>query len=211
MARVLQHVALLLVAIGLATSPARAEPAAPDKPVIAIGEPAPVFLLKTLNPERCGQDLVSLKAWVGSQAQPPRRAVVLSFAASYCGPCRREMPELGALAARTAERGVAVAVVGIDKEPEGIEAFRRLVVDELALAVPVLLDRFAIVGRRYGASELPFLVLIDEGGKIRWFKSGYEEGGLAALAAELDKLVGPPPAPEGPAKPRRETPKKKGT
>jgi thiol-disulfide isomerase/thioredoxin len=193
-------VAAALIASGPLASAAEppTEPGSPEKPpAIEVGKPAPSFMLKTLNPAQCGSEVVSTKAWVGSGAKEPRQAVVLSFAASWCKPCLKELPALKELEAKIREQGVAVTVIAIDKEDEQIEQIRKLVVEELVLPFPVGSDRYTIVQRRYGAENLPFLVLIDSEGVVRWFHSGYEADGLKPLEAELAKVLPTPAARPG--------------
>ncbi|MCB9789005.1 MAG: TlpA family protein disulfide reductase [Deltaproteobacteria bacterium] len=168
---------------------------APDATPIAVGAQAPDFMLKTLNPEQSGMPVFSTKATIGSRAKVPAKALVLSFAASWCKPCRKELPELQRLEqTRLREHGIATALVLLDREPEPIEEMRAWLVDELGVTMPVLSDRLGIVGRRYGAHELPMLVVIAPGGVVRFVKVGYEDSGLNALVKALAEVAGLPPA-----------------
>jgi cytochrome c biogenesis protein CcmG/thiol:disulfide interchange protein DsbE len=164
--------------------PARAAP--PAEPALAVGDPAPHFVLKVSNPEVAGREMFSLRTLVGPEASPAR-TVVLSFAASYCAPCRRELAALKDARARLEAAGVLLAVVVVDTDTEGIERMRALTLDELRLPFPVLLDRFGLVGRRYQATSLPLSVVIGPDGRVRWLRAGYAEGALEALLAEVGK------------------------
>lgn len=195
----------MITAITLAALLAAAPVGAEAEPPLKVGEFAPSFLLKTINKDQSGIEVFSTKTYVGAAAPEKKQALLLNFAASYCGPCKKEMPELSKLGAEYAERGVMFAVVVIDKEAEGIEAMRKFVVDELAMKAPVLSDRLAIVGRRYKADHLPLSVLIGSEGRVHWLRSGYEADTLATIKAELEKVAAPPPEP-----PPDETPTKKG-
>jgi thiol-disulfide isomerase/thioredoxin len=188
---------LLILALFVFTaSPVRSEEnTGTDVTPIAVGAKAPTFSLKTLNPKLCGLKVLSSKKALSAKAEEPLRALVLSFGASYCKPCKRELPELKALAARLAGRGVLFTVVVRDKEPEGIEAMRKLTVDELALPFPVVSDRFGILARRYGAEELPFLVVVGADGVVRMVRSGFSEGTMSALEETLAEMTGGEAAP----------------
>jgi thiol-disulfide isomerase/thioredoxin len=200
----------MIHAITLAALLAAAPVAAEAEPPLKVGEFAPSFLLKTINKELSGIEVFSTKTYVGATAPDKKQALLLNFAASYCGPCKKELPELSKLGAEYAERGVMFAVVVIDKEAEGIEAMRKFVVDDLALTAPVLSDRLAIVGRRYKADHLPLSVLVGSEGRVHWLRSGYEADTLAAIKAELDKVAAPlPEPPESPAKKGKKKKKKK--
>lgn len=174
--------ALILAALTLAL-PAVA--AAGGKPTLSVGDEAPAFVLKTMNPELSGTRLVAVRRHVGAGADLPKKALVLSFAASYCEPCKKELAEIRASVPKIEAAGMLFAAVVIDREPEGVAAMKKLAVDELALKFPVLLDRFGIVAKRYRAETLPMVVIIAPDGTVRWIKTGFEEGSIAKLMSEL--------------------------
>lgn len=162
---------------------------APKAPALKVGQLAPLFLLKAINPEQGGMPLLSTKKVVGSRATDRKAALVLSFGAWYCGPCKKELPELKKLAERCRDKNVLVAEVLMDKEPEHLESMRKLTVDELALPFPVLHDRFGIVARRYGAVELPHVVVVDGDGVVRWVHSGFTPDGMKRLYQSVEAIV----------------------
>lgn len=179
----------LLVGFGLAGAGARAaQPPEPAAVVLKPGDEAPAFLLKTMNEAQCGQQVLASKKVFGPRVAAPR-ALVLSFGASYCKPCRAELPHFKALAERYADRPVLFAVVVRDEDDAGIEAMRKLTVDELALRFPVLSDRFSLLARRYGAEELPYLVVIGAEGRVAWVQSGFHDDTMTRLAATLDRVL----------------------
>lgn len=181
--------AALLVCTALGATATAEETKAPKEPVLKVGQIAPSFLLKAINPEKGGMPLFSTKKVVGSRAKDRKAAVVLSFGAWYCGPCKKELPELKKLAERCRDKNVLVVEVLMDKEPEHLESMRKLTVDELALPFPVLHDRFGIVARRYGAIELPHVVVIDGDGVVRWLHSGFTPDGIKRLNQSVDAVV----------------------
>ncbi len=130
----------------LADSESAALPPAP-----AIGHPAPLFTLPTL----AGESL----ALADLHGQP----VVLNFWASWCGPCRAEMPELQRLHDRLSETGVVVLGVNQGESPETAAAF----LQALDLNFPVALDQRTGVSQRYLVNSLPTTFFIDRGGVIR--------------------------------------------
>lgn len=180
---------VLLAYFGNGTSaPARAA----EAEVLKVGEAAPPFVLKTMNAKLVGQNQFVLKEHVGPEAKAVKKAVVLSFAASYCEPCRRELKELKAMKAELTQAGAELAVVVIDTEAEGIAAMEKLTVEELALPFPVLADRFGVLARRYHANALPMTVVIGSDGNVRYVASGFAEGALDKLRAELGIKVEAP-------------------
>lgn len=162
---------------------ALAKPNEPDP--LKIGEDAPSFSMRIANPDLAKLKQFALARFVGANPEEPKTALVLSFAASYCEPCKKELAQLGALKARLDKAGVLLAVVVIDTEAEGIEIMRKLTIDELKLPYPVLSDRFGVVAKRYRATTLPFTVVIDKAGVVSWLHSGFKDGSLEELTAKL--------------------------
>lgn len=189
---------LLAVTAALTPAPARAEvsePVAGSAAGLAPGTLAPQFTLPVLNSFAGGKKWGPGR-WVGPSdgrsAQPSKKLVVLSFFATWCAPCRREMPELVRLDDIYREQGLGVMLVSIDKgdaQREEIVALAR----EAGVTFPVLHDRFQVVARRYAAEQLPYLLLIDEAGIIRNVHLGYTEDLKAGLENEVRAGLGLPP------------------
>jgi peroxiredoxin len=158
---------------------------AADAESLKVGEPAPPFVLKTMNPKQSGVPQYALRDRIGPEAKAGKKAVVLSFAASYCEPCKRELAELKGMKAELEAAYAELAIVVIDTEPEGIAAMQKLTVDELSLPYPILSDRFGVLARRYHATALPMTVVIGTDGNVRYLSSGFAEGALDKLRAEL--------------------------
>jgi len=151
---------------------------------LPLGTEAPAFALKLMNPDKKRAQL-TLADHVGKGAKDPKKGVLLSFAASYCGPCKKELADLAKAEGAWRRAGLLTAVVVIDTDDAGIEAMRAFLLDELKLPFPVLADRFAILARRYRADALPYVVLVDAAGKIRWSHAGYDPAGLKEVLAKL--------------------------
>lgn len=115
------------------------------------GNAAPDFSLKSLDGKRDG--LANHKGQV----------VILNVWATWCGPCRIEMPFLESLYRRFRSEGFTVLAVSIDKgSPAEVKAF----VDEYQLSFPVLLDTDGQVERLYPAFSVPVTYVIDKAGLI---------------------------------------------
>jgi len=179
--------AAALLALGAAPTPPAGEPPAPPGK-LAVGAPAPRFTLPVANADAVGLEALSTRRYVGPAAKEPKRALLLSFAASHCAPCKKELPQIDALARRYADRGVLAAVVAVDDSDEGQAAMLR-VARELGLGLPLLVDGYGIVGRRYGAEVLPLNVVVAADGAVAWFAAGYAEENLAAMASALERLA----------------------
>ncbi len=180
----------LFFALTLSTSVlAEAKEESKKPPLLKIGQIAPSFLLKTMNPKAGGLPIVSTKKLAGSTATDRRDAIVLSFGAWYCGPCKKELPELKVFAEKNKARGVLVAEVIIDKDPEQVELMRKFTIDELKVPFPVVHDRFGIVSRRYGATELPYTVVIDGERVVRWVHRGFTPDAMKLLQEAVDQVL----------------------
>lgn len=144
-----------------------------------VGEDAPNFVLRTMNPDLSKSKRFVLRDFIGADKKVAKKSVVLSFAASYCEPCKKELAELATMKKTIDDAGVVLAVVVIDTDKAGIDKMKALTVDKLKLEYPVLSDRFGVLARRYKANELPMTVIIDpETSKIRWVSAGFAEGAM---------------------------------
>lgn len=121
-----------------------------------VGSVAPDFALTDLNGET-----VRLSDFEG-------RPILLNFWATWCAPCRVEMPELARAAADYADRGLVVLPVNQEETAEQVRDFY----DELALDLPSLLDSKAEVGMAYGAFFLPSTVIVGPDGLISAYHRG---------------------------------------
>jgi|TARA_B110000196_G_C20898095_1_gene544616 peroxiredoxin len=89
--------------------------------------------------------------------------VVLNFWATWCAPCRIEMPSFEKLYRRYRSEGVTVLAITLDKNSENkIKSF----VDEYGLSFPILLDEKGEVERLYPSMTIPFTYIIDRQGRI---------------------------------------------
>jgi thiol-disulfide isomerase/thioredoxin len=179
---------LAAAALLLAAAPLLA--AAEDE--IGVGLPAPSFSLKTLNPEVAGTTWLPLDRYVGENAEDPdARVVLLSFFASWCGPCRRELPFLAQLDVMYRPQGLRVVGISIDRDEAGMEAARRLLAAS-KVGYPVLSDRFNFLAKRYlgDAAPLPSVFLVARDGTVTRIERGYAKDASAFLLAEVQAALG---------------------
>jgi thiol-disulfide isomerase/thioredoxin len=90
------------------------------------------------------------------------KVVMLDFWASWCGPCRRQMPLVEKLGLELKDKGLVVFAVN---QGESSETARRFLAKN-QYATTTLLDQKVEVGRAYKVSGIPTLVIIDRAGKI---------------------------------------------
>ncbi len=137
----------------------------------AQGPPAPVFAGRTLDGEPF--DLVSQRGQV----------LLLNVWATWCAPCKQEMPELQALHQRHREQGFSVIGVSVDAARLAPEV-RRLV-DEFGLTYPNVHDARNTIGPSFKVVGYPTSFLIDRQGAIVWRRDGLIDPGDPELAAAL--------------------------
>ena len=79
------------------------------------------------------------------------KVVFLNFWATWCGPCRFEMPSMEKLYQRFKARGLEIAAVNLQEDRDSVKHF----VEEYELSFPVLLDTTGRIGATYGARSIP--------------------------------------------------------
>jgi thiol-disulfide isomerase/thioredoxin len=118
------------------------------------------------------------------------RVVLLNFWATWCEPCREEMPTLARLQAQLAGEPFAVLAVNHGESPAAVARFLR----ELPVGFAVLLDRDREASRAWRVRVLPTSVLLDRHGRARHRIVGeIDWTAPAALAAVRRLLVEPAP------------------
>jgi len=124
------------------------------------GGPAPAFTLAS----RAGQD-VSLAQYKGN-------VVMINFWASWCGPCRQEMPLLETIYKKYNKMGFTM--LGVNVEPDSNAANDWL--KATPVSFPILYDRDSKVSKLYDVAGMPSTVIIDRSGKLRVLHRGYKPG-----------------------------------
>lgn len=135
--------------------------------------PAPDFTLRALS----GPNLR-----LGEQRG---QVVMLNFWASWCGPCKQEMPHLNKL--HDKYRGAGFTLLGINVDDDPKNAARAA--SSLGVRFPVLLDTVKEVSRLYDLGAMPTTVVIDRDGRVRHVHRGYREGVENVYEQQVRALV----------------------
>jgi cytochrome c biogenesis protein CcmG/thiol:disulfide interchange protein DsbE len=138
----------------------------------AVGQPAPDFSLVGLNGKT-----IRLSDFRG---QP----VVVNFFATWCGPCKEELPEFQATYQKDRAKGLQVLLVDLTEPPAEVQAFAK----ELGLSMPIAVDEKGVVASQgYALTNIPATYFIDGHGVIR----GVQFGPVApkTLADNIDSLL----------------------
>ena len=171
---------LLGAAVGAAAYWSRAAPAGRPAafPVSRPAEPIPASELELLDLSGRTIRLRDLRG----------RVVLLNFWATWCEPCREEMPALETLARELGPRGLTVVGVNFKESRTAIEAF----IQEQKLAFPMLLDAAGQAAERYQVFALPATFLVDRRGMVVGTVLGVRDWvGPDARAYLGQLLVGP--------------------
>lgn len=176
---------------------------------LAVGTPAPQFMLPVVNdfvPPKVATGPLQPKSvkwgpakWTGDRPDEVKKLVIMSFFATYCDPCKKEMPELARLFDTYKDQGLGVMLVSIDKGDEQKQEIINLAKNS-AVKFPVVHDRFQVVARRYSAERLPYMLMLDPAGNVKVVHVGYTEDLKANLENEVRGHLGLAPlAPAAPA------------
>lgn len=124
------------------------------------GQPAPDFALKSSTGEN-----LRLSEYRGD-------VVMINFWATWCGPCRQEMPLLDELYTRYERVGFNLLGVNIDDDPRRAMQM----VEDLGVSFPVLFDTRKEVSKLYNVEAMPVTILVDREGNVRYVHHGYKPG-----------------------------------
>lgn len=114
------------------------------------------------------------------------RVVVLSFWASWCGPCRRELPQLDSLYARLdSTKAVRFYAVNVGESNSTVAEYIR----QTGLNLPVLYDSAEVGSRLFAVTALPTLIVIGRDGKVLLSESGYQPWGISVLWSVISRKV----------------------
>ena len=97
---------------------------------------------------------------------------MVNFWATWCGPCRQEMPQLDRLYQKYRASGFVLLGVNVDDDARKAAD----VAAKLGVSFPVLMDTDKAVSRLYDLSTMPSTVIIDRDGKVRYVHRGYLTG-----------------------------------
>lgn len=100
------------------------------------------------------------------------QVVMINFWASWCGPCRQEMPLLDELYQKYEPMGFTIFGVNVEQERELAEQILR----DIPVNFPILFDDNNTVSEDYDVDAMPATVLVDRNGEVRFMHRGYKPG-----------------------------------
>lgn len=137
------------------------------------GSIAPDFTLKDLSGKN-----VRLEELRG-------KVILLTFWASWCSPCRIELPHFQSLQKKLGRDKVVVLAVSADNQLDDVKNFAK----QLKLNIPLFFDEDLAVNQRYRIKAMPTTFIIDSHGVIRHIHQGFKEDVLPRYEQELKELL----------------------
>jgi len=98
--------------------------------------------------------------------------VLINFWASWCGPCREELPYLEVLQQEYADLGFTILAVNVDEDPSKAD----ILLNDIPVSFPVLFDVNDDVSKLYDVQAMPTTVIVDRDGNQRLLHKGYKSG-----------------------------------
>jgi len=116
----------------------------------------------------------------------PVKGIIINFFASYCKPCRHELPVLNSLVEELKKKGIEVVIIGFD---EDFDHVLRLL-DEIGVDKPIILaDMYGKVGEKYGVRYLPTTFFLDADGRVKYIIRGELPDFEKVIRQQVEKLL----------------------
>jgi thiol-disulfide isomerase/thioredoxin len=130
---------------------------------------APTFSLPSLD-----QEYVTLRDFCGKELRKPwvnktKHVVVLSFFATWCEPCKAEIPHLTKLQNEFKDQPIKFFLIDVGEDQKEVLEY----VNSAGVEIPVLLDRYKKTAERFDALTLPRLFVLDKNGLIQRKQKGF--------------------------------------
>lgn len=168
------HLLLLTAGLTVAVSPGCSTPGASTRGSPLLGKPVDLAA-----PDLDGRE-------VRIAAPGAARATVVDFWATWCEPCREQLPFLDRLQSTYRDRGVRVIAVAFDEDRSALDEF----LARTPVAIPVLWDKGgAALSDRLAVTRLPTTLLIDGAGVVRAVHLGFDRAEGEKLERDLGQLL----------------------
>lgn len=154
-----------------------------DESPVKVGEESPSFSLPDLQ-----NNYIFLRDYNGKELRKPwinktKYVVVMSFFATWCAPCKKEIPHLEKLQTEFTDKNVKFFLIDVGDERKLLDQF----LEKNKISLKVLHDRYQQTAEKYGANSLPRLIVIDKQGDIQLIKKGFKDAD--AFMKEMRTLI----------------------
>lgn len=140
---------------------------------LEVGQAAPDIALSSIDGKN-----IRLKELRG-------QVVLVNFWASWCGPCRQEMPLLEDMYKKYSKLGFTILGVNVEQDNSKAKAYLR----DVTVTFPILLDPQNIASKLYNVEAMPTTAIVDRNGKIRYIHLGYKAGYEETYKKQIKELV----------------------
>jgi peroxiredoxin len=147
-----------------------------------IGEKTPGFITSTLDGKR-----IALKDYWEQQG---RKVIILSFFATWCQPCKEDLKYLQRI--QDQHGGSELQVLCVLTQDSSKERAVKEFMEKLGVNLPVLLDEYGIIGKRYAVTGLPGNFVVHKEGILKAKYLGYGEDVKRHFESQLKELLSSP-------------------
>ena len=179
----MRRAVLLIAAITAACSKSDAPPVQATSDRVEVGQPAPAYAAQSMS-----GDSVSLASMRG-------KVVLLNVWATWCGPCRQEIPELRAIHAKYKDRGLQL--IGVSVDADGSDDAIRSFATDFKMDYAIWRDPGESVSALFRMSGVPATFVIDREGVLRWKATGAVQPGDTSLTNAIERAMNQPAAAGG--------------
>ncbi|MDZ7331879.1 MAG: TlpA family protein disulfide reductase [candidate division KSB1 bacterium] len=150
---------------------------------LQIGDQAPAFVLKSIEDE-----YVYLRDYCGELRAPIKdkrqHVVIISFFATWCEPCHKEIEELTEVLGEFENQPIKVLLIDLKEEKSTVESFLK------GRNYPgiILLDKYGVAAKSYGVTTIPRSFVVNRDGKLVWQAEGYQQDFRQQIRSVLNKL-----------------------
>jgi len=113
------------------------------------------------------------------------QVVLLNFWASWCGPCRQEMPLLEAMYKKYGKLGFTILGVNVEQDTSKAKSYLR----DIKVSFPILFDTTNTASRLYNVTAMPTSIIIDRSGNMRFLHTGYKPGYEKDYTRQIKQLI----------------------
>lgn len=113
------------------------------------------------------------------------QVVMLNFWASWCGPCRKEMPLLEKIHKKYKRLGFTLLGVNVEQDSKAAKRYLK----NVKVSFPILFDNTNKTSKLYNVSAMPTTILIDRNGNKRFLHKGYKPGYENDYKKQIKKLL----------------------
>ncbi len=114
------------------------------------------------------------------------KVVLIDFWASWCGPCKQEMPVLEALHKKYAEQGLVIVGINIDNNPKKMNNFLK----GTPVSFRIVHDRKLAVASKYEPGTMPTSYFVGRDGKVRYVHEGFRKKDAGEIEERVKGLLG---------------------